>query len=152
MTNWLNETQQLHWRAFLEASSILPERLSRELQESFGISIKDYEILVRLSETPERRIRMSELATLTLSSRSRLTHQIDRLEKAGYVWRGACAEDARGQWCHMSDKGWELLVQAAPTHVNGVRTHLVDVLTDAEFAALGKAMRKVVKHLETLTD
>lgn len=150
MTNWLNEVQQQHWRAFLEASALLPERLSRELQESFGISIKDYEILVRLSESPDRRIRMSELANLTLSSRSRLTHQIDRLEKAGYVWRGACAEDARGQWCHMSEKGWDLLVAAAPIHVTGVRAHLVDQLTDAEFAALGKAMRKVTKHLESL--
>lgn len=150
MTNWLNEVQQQHWRAFLEASSLLPERLSRELQESFGISIKDYEILVRLSETTERRIRMSELATLTLVSRSRLTHQIDRLEKAGYVVRAACADDARGQWCHLTDKGWELLVAAAPTHVTGVRAHLVDQLTDNEFAALGKAMRKVVKHLESL--
>ena len=150
MTNWLNEVQQQHWRAFLEASSLLPERLSRELQESFGISIKDYEILVRLSETADRRIRMSELATLTLVSRSRLTHQIDRLEKAGHVVRAACSDDARGQWCHLTDKGWELLVAAAPTHVTGVRAHLVDQLTDNEFAALGKAMRKVVKHLESL--
>ena len=78
-TRWLSEEEQHAWRSWIAVSLLLPDRLSRDLQSSAGISLADYEILVRLSEAPNRRLRMSELAEATLSSRSRLTHQIDRL-------------------------------------------------------------------------
>ena len=85
MTRWLTDDQQLAWRAWIAASLLLPDRLSRDLQDEAGISLADYEILVHLSESPQRRLRMSELADLTLSSRSRLSHQIDRMSNAGLV-------------------------------------------------------------------
>ena len=85
MTRWLTEDEQRSWRAWLSASVLLTDRLSRDLQEQHGLTIADYEILVRLSEIPDRRMRMSELADATLSSRSRLSHQIDRMERAGLV-------------------------------------------------------------------
>ena len=128
---------------------MLHDQLNRDLQADQGLTIADYEILVRLSDAPERQIRMSELAEITLSSRSRLSHQIDRMEKAGLVSREICDADRRGQNCILTDKGWKTLVTAAPSHVESVREHFVDLLTDAEYSALGKACEKIVRHLES---
>jgi len=149
MTRWLNAEQQKHWRDYIAATTLLQERLSRELQAAHGLTMADYEILVRLSEAPGRSLRMSLLAENTLASRSRLSHQVDRLEKAGFVVREACEEDRRGANAVMTDRGWEVLVAAAPTHVSGVRAHLVDQLTPEEFAALGDACAKVAEHLQS---
>ena len=149
-TRWLSEDEQRSWRAWLSASLLLNDRLSRELQAQHGITIADYEILVRLSEAgDERRMRMSDLADSTLSSRSRLSHQIDRMEKAGLVVREPCEDDRRGANAVLTEKGWDLLVQAAPRHVDGVREHLVDLLTDAQFTALGSACAVVAEHLQS---
>ena len=147
MTNWLDVDQQRHWRAYIAATTLLHEQLSRELQDEHGISIGDYEILVRLSEAPDRTLRMSHLADSTLASRSRLSHQIDRLEKAGVVRRQACDEDRRGQNAILADEGFALLVAAAPTHVTGVRKHLVDLLTEEQFSALGRACEIIAENL-----
>lgn len=152
MTRWLNQEQQKHWRAWIATSILLNDRLSRELQESNGLTINDYEILVRLSEAQDRSMRMSELATQTLLSRSRLSHQIDRMEKAGLVERAVCDTDRRGQIARMTELGWQTLVKAAPDHVESVRTHFVDILSDEEFAGLGTSLRKIADHLESLDD
>lgn len=148
-TQWLDAEQQRHWRAYLAASTLLSDRLSRELQASHGMTMADYEILVRLSEAPDRRLRMSELADNTLSSRSRLSHQVDRLEKAGWVKREACETDRRGANAVLTDHGFSVLEAAAPTHVAGVREHLVDLLTPEQFAALGSALAAVAEHLQS---
>jgi len=150
MTRWLNKEQQKHWRAYLAMSTMLDEQLSRELQADFGLTITDYEILVRLSESPFRSIRMSELADQVKLSRSRLSHQIDRMERAGFVTRQACSDDRRGQLATLTDKGFHTLEKAAPNHVQGVRDHLVDLLSADEYAALGRAAAKVAAHLDTL--
>jgi DNA-binding MarR family transcriptional regulator len=150
VTRWLNEEQQMNWRAWLSASQLLNDQLSRELQEKHGLTIADYEILVRLSEAPDRRLRMSDLAQQTLSSRSRLSHQIDRMEKAGLVERQLCADDRRGSFAVLTQQGWASLVEAAPDHVESVRMHLVDQLSDEEFAALGCACRQVAEHLNAV--
>ncbi len=149
MTRWLSEEQQQDWRAWLSASHLLNDRLSRDLQQQHGLTIADYEILVRLSEVPDRRLRMSELAEMTLSSRSRLSHQIDRMERAGLVERQVCEDDRRGAFAAMTDQGWTTLVAAAPDHVDSVRRHLVDLLSPKEFSALGAACQKVARHLDT---
>jgi len=150
MTQWLTTEQQQHWRAYIAATTLLDEKLSRELQAAHGLTMADYEILVRLSEAPDRRLRMSQLATHTLASRSRLSHQVDRLEKSGLVERQACESDRRGANAVLTEHGWEVLVAAAPTHVDGVRRHLVDRLTEDEFAAMGKALGIVAQHLQGL--
>lgn len=152
MTKWLSEPQQKIWRNWLAATFLLHEQLNAELQETDGLTMADYEILVRLSDQEDRRIRMSDLAAITLSSRSRLTHQIDRMEKAGLVKRVACEDDRRGQNCVMTEKGWKTLVAAAPNHVESVRRNFVDVLTAEEYAALGKATAKIVQRLTRETD
>jgi len=150
MTRWLSKEQQSHWRSWLTATTVLREQLSRELQDSHGLTITDYEIMVRLSEADSRSIRMSDLATLTLLSRSRLSHQIDRMETAGLVSREVCPDDRRGQLAVLTSAGMKALVAAAPDHVEGVRKHFVDLLTDAEYKALGNAAKKIADHLDSL--
>ena len=145
---WLTADEQASWRAWLSAVTLLTDQLNRDLVAQHGLTGMDYEILVRLSESPGRRIRMSDLAELALSSRSRLSHQIDRMEAAGLVQRESCEDDRRGAFAVLTDLGWERLVQAAPDHVMSVRQHLVDVLTPEEFAALGRACGKIADSLQ----
>jgi len=147
MTRWLDADEQRSWRAWIAATLLLPDRLSRDLQESAGISLSDYEILVHLSESPDRRLRMSDLAEATLSSRSRLSHQIDRLTAAGFVDRQPCSEDRRGAFAVLTPAGWDFLVESAPVHVASVRDNLVDVLTPEEFAELGRICAIVSERL-----
>ena len=154
MTQWLDEAQQRHWRAWIAANALLTDAFSRDLQESHGLTMADYEILVRLSESrpcgddgAEHRMRMSELAEATLSSRSRLSHQIDRMEREGLVERVPCTDDKRGYFAALTTKGWDTLVAAAPSHVDSVRARIVDVLSPEEFAALGTASKKLLDAL-----
>ena len=135
---WLNDNEQRAWRAWIASSQLLLDRLSRDIQVQHGLTMADYEILVRLSEAADHRVRMSELADQTLASRSRLSHQIDRMENRGFVSREQCV---------LTETGWQTLAAAAPDHVESVRSHLVDVLTPAEFAALGVACEKILGAL-----
>lgn len=148
MTQWLSDDEQRSWRAVIAVLSLLPDRLGRDLGADSGLSLADYEILVRLSDQPDRRIRMSDLAVQTLSSRSRLSHQIDRMVKAGLVDRESCDTDRRGMFAVLTDHGHNTLVAAAPAHVASVRNHLVDVLSVEEYAELGRISAKLRDHLE----
>lgn len=152
MTRWLNDDEQRAWRAWIEASNLLNHRLSADLQRQHDITLADYEILVQLSEHPERRMRMSELADATLSSRSRLSHQVDRLVKRGFVERQECELDKRGSFAALTDQGWQAIVTAAPDHVSSVREHLVDVLGPKDFAALGAACDRIASNLQATED
>ena len=147
MTNWLTAEEQASWRAWIAASTLLPDRLSRDLVDEAGITLADYEILMYLSESPQRRMRMSELAVSTLSSRSRLSHQVDRLEQAGLVSREPCSDDRRGAFAVLTDDGWSTVVETAPLHVESVRRRLVDVLTPEEFAELGRLCSVIAERL-----
>lgn len=147
MTRWLTHDEQVLWRSWLTAITLVPEALGRDLQDAHGLTMADYDILVRLSESPGHALRMSDLAHKTLVSRSRLTHQIDRMERAGLVERRVCAEDGRGLLAVMTEPGWELLKTAAPEHVESVRERIVDVLSPEEFKALGEASAKLVQAL-----
>jgi DNA-binding MarR family transcriptional regulator len=144
---WLDEDQQRSWRALVVGSTLLMDRLDDDLRREFNISLTEYEILVRLSERPGRAMRMAQLADALAHSRSRVTHTIDRMERAGYVVRGTTPEDGRGIVATMTDAGYELLEQAAPRHVEGVRSYLVDRVDGADFKALGRAMDAVTDHL-----
>jgi DNA-binding MarR family transcriptional regulator len=125
---WLTNEQQRAWRAYLKATKLLSAQLDRELQQQSKISHPYYEILVRLSENPERRLRMSDLATAADSSRSRLSHAISRLEAQGWVRRVSCANDRRGAWAELTDAGFSALTAAAPGHVETVRRLIFDRL------------------------
>ncbi|MGB7979459.1 MAG: MarR family transcriptional regulator [Candidatus Nanopelagicales bacterium] len=147
MTDWLNEHEQELWRGWIATSMLLPERLNRDLSEQHGLTGTDYQILVVLSEAPDRRLRMSMLADHTQLSRSRLSHQIDRMSKAGLVLREVCDDDGRGMFAVLTDLGWDTIVAAAPDHVASVRKHLLDQLTTQEFEAFGQACVKVAAAL-----
>jgi DNA-binding MarR family transcriptional regulator len=146
-TVWLDRAQQGAWRAYLVGTTLLMERLDRDLREHHNLALPEYEILVRLSESPERRMRMAVLADAVSHSRSRVTHTIARLEKAGLVERMACVSDGRGVEAILTDRGMEVLREAAPTHVAGVRRHLVDLVPDADFEAVGRVFDKVADSL-----
>ena len=144
---WLDEEQQRSWRALVLGTTLLMDRLDDDLRRHFNVSLTEYDILVRLSERPGRSMRMAQLADALAHSRSRVTHTVDRMVKAGFVVRGTTPEDGRGIVASMTDKGLELLREAAPLHVQGVRSYLVDVADAADFAALGRAMDAVADHL-----
>ncbi|MER7441814.1 MarR family winged helix-turn-helix transcriptional regulator [Micromonospora avicenniae] len=147
MTRWLNPDEQRTWRAFLAASRGVMDALDRELQRDAGMPHAYYELLVRLSEAPERRMRMSELAELVGSSRSRLSHAVARLEAAGWVRREDCPTDRRGQVAHLTEAGFETLAAAAPGHVEGVRRHLFDALSPAQVDQLRRISETLAAHL-----
>ena len=140
---WLTDDQQRDWRAFYYASVRLQEALDRDLLQGFGFPHGYYEIFVRLSEAPDRAMRMSELAAATRSSRSRLSHAVARLEEAGWVERESCETDRRGQIAHLTDAGLELLTRAAPSHVESVRSYLIDPLSADQLRQLGEIGRIV---------
>lgn len=147
---WLNAEEQAVWRSFLSATQMLLERLDQELMRDRGIGHGYYEVLVRLSEVPERKMRMSELADRSLSSRSRLSHAVARLEEQGWVRRETCPTDRRGQLAVLTDAGFAALEAAAPSHVEGVRTHLFDPLTPEQVGQLGQISKAVVDGLRTV--
>ncbi|MFI7248174.1 MarR family winged helix-turn-helix transcriptional regulator [Micromonospora chalcea] len=147
MTRWLDPDEQRTWRAFLTASRALMDALDRELQRDAGMPHAYYEILVRLSEAPDRRLRMSELAELTGSSRSRLSHAAARLEASGWIRREDCPTDRRGQIAVLTDKGFATLAAAAPGHVEGVRRHLFDALSPAQVDQLRRISETLAEHL-----
>ena len=145
-TRWLDSEQQVAWRAYLLGTARLMAKLDEDLRQ-FGLGINDYEILVRLSEAPERRLRMAELADRLHQSRSRLTHTVGRLEAAELVRRTSCKSDKRGVWAELTDAGFGLLDQAAPYHVDSVRENLVDLVSSEDFAAVGRVFDAVSEHI-----
>ena len=144
---WLNADQQGSWRAFAVGVTLLLDRLDADLQRAFDLSLTEYGILVRLSERPGRSMRMAQLADALAHSRSRVTHTVARMQKAGLVDRSASPEDGRGIVCTLTERGYDLLVEAAPVHVQGVRGYLVDLADTEDFAALGRVMNAVTDAL-----
>ncbi|HKA69783.1 MAG TPA: MarR family transcriptional regulator [Actinomycetes bacterium] len=144
---WLSDQEQRHWRAYLEVTARLFDRVNRDLQETHNLSLADYEVLATLAEAPGRRLRMTTLAEHTHSSKSRLSHAVTRLERTGLVRRVNCPTDKRGWFAELTELGQQRLEEAAPDHVQSVRDNLVDVLTGAELTAVGSAMLKLSEHL-----
>ena len=127
-------------------TTLLFDRLDDDLREAHDISLVEYEILVRLSER-DGQMRMAALADALAHSRSRVTHTVTRTERTGLVLRSSSPDDGRGIVCRLTEKGHDLLVAAAPIHVAGVRAHLVDLVPDQDFAALGRVFDAVSDHL-----
>ncbi|WP_411102268.1 MarR family winged helix-turn-helix transcriptional regulator [Streptomyces sp. cmx-4-9] len=145
-TPWLTDAEQCAWRTHLDVSRLLMHQLEKDLQP-FGLTNNDYEILVNLSESAEHRMRMSDLATATLQSKSRLSHQITRMEAAGLVRRVNCESDRRGLYAVLTDEGMETMRKVAPHHVASVRSHFIDLLPPAALAALRESLGPVAEHL-----
>lgn len=147
-TPWLSADQQVSWRDYMVGTTALTDQLDRELRAAHGLSIHEYEILVRLSEAPDRSIRMAELAESLSHSRSRITHTISRLQRGGLVHRGQCSEDGRGVSAVLTDTGHAALAEAAHTHVRGVHRLMIQNASDDELAVIGRVFARVLATLD----
>lgn len=140
---WLTAEQQLAWRALIEFCGRLVDGMDADVAR-FSLTGPDYEVLVHLSEAQDQGLRMSELASRVLVSKSRLTYRVDRLEARGLVLREPCETDRRGFIARLTPAGQEMLEEAAPYHVQGVRDRIIRHLDDDEFLALGQFAEKVL--------
>ncbi len=148
---WLTDEEQQAWRATVQLGHLLMRQLDRDLAE-YGLNGRDYEILVELSEAPERRMRMTDLADATSQSRSRLSHQVSRMEKRGLLRRDDCEGDKRGTFAVLTDAGVETIEQVAPHHVENVRRHYIDRLTPGQLEEIRSAFQPVVDYLRKIRD
>jgi DNA-binding MarR family transcriptional regulator len=144
---WLNAAEMKAWRRYIIASRRLLEALDDDLA-AHDISMSDYEVLAQLSEAPDRRMRMSELADVAMISRSRLSHRIKVMEKAGWVKREACPIDKRGYFAVMTPKGWKAIVAAAPDHVASVRERFLDALDKGDQKVLAEIFERVAERIK----
>lgn len=128
-TRWLTPEEQRAWRAYVAASSLLEDALDRQLQQEAGLPHLYYSVLAALSEAPDRRMRMTDLAEHQKITRSRLTYAVTRLEKDGVVRREDCQWDKRGSVAVLTDEGMALLERTAPGHVETVRKAVFDHLS-----------------------
>lgn len=139
----LTDLEMAAWRAFLEAHRRVVDVLEAELREQEDLPLSWYDVLVQLSESPTRSLRMQELADAVLLSKSGLTRLVDRMEAADLVSRRPVADDGRGIEAVLTDAGFDRLRGAAPTHVAGVRRHFADHLRPGEAAVLGQALARI---------
>jgi DNA-binding MarR family transcriptional regulator len=142
---WLDDREMRSWRAFVEVVNLVTRALDRELRTDSDLTNDDYELLVALSEAPEQRIRLGELAAGLRVPKAHLTYRIARMEKAGLVERVDCPTDARGVLAVLTDVGMQRLERAAPGHVASVRRHVLDHLDTEQLAALGDAMEAILR-------
>lgn len=146
-TRWLDEGQQRVWRAFIMGTELLRQELDHDLSSEHGMSLSEYEVLVRLSEQDGWRMRMSVLAAAMCHSRSRITHTVSRMEEDGLVRRQPATADGRGVEAVMTEAGQAKLEECAPTHVSGVRSHFIDLATREDLAAVLRVMDEVCDRL-----
>ena len=148
---WLSADEQESWRAVVHLSQLLFRQLDRDLN-AHGLSRHDYEILVQLSETPGWRMRMTELADATSQSRSRLSHQVSRMENRGLVRRDDCEGDKRGTFAVLTAEGRATIERVAPYHVENVRRHFIDRLSPRQLDQIGEAFGPIVEYLRKIRE
>jgi DNA-binding MarR family transcriptional regulator len=144
---WLEQHEQSAWRAYLDMNAKLTARLNREMQDQSGISIADFSVLVQLSEHVDGRMRVLELARGIGWEKSRLSHQLTRMQQRGLIGRSNCNEDRRGAFVVLTDQGRRTVEAAAPRHVESVRRYVFDALDTDQVASLGTISAKVVELL-----
>ena len=132
------------WRGLLRAHASLVKALDAELESEHDLAVTTYEVLLYLEDAPEGELRMHDLASRVLLSRSGLTRLVDRLERDGLVERKSCESDARGAFAVLTPVGREKLTAARRTHLRGVRRHFLEHLTDEELEVLGGVWERVL--------
>lgn len=135
------------WQAYLAVQRELHSALERQLVRDSGLSNADYSLLVPLSEAPDGVVRSRELGVLVGWERSRLSHQIGRMEKRGLVVREECAEDARGSMVRLTPTGRAAIEAAAPGHVEAVRRYVFDGLSAEEVDVLDRVFHRVLGRI-----
>jgi DNA-binding MarR family transcriptional regulator len=141
---WLTPTEQATWRAFLKFQRLLLEELDADIERESSVSLSDFEILLHLSEGPDQRLRMSELAKKTVAPKSRLTYRIDQLVHRGWVERVECDTDRRGLFAALTPAGLAVVERTAPGHVASARRHFFAHLSPAEVVGLGALMTRLI--------
>jgi DNA-binding MarR family transcriptional regulator len=145
---WLDVREQAAWRAYLDMTAKLTARLNREMQDASGISIADFSVLAQLSEHVDARMRVLELARALGWEKSRLSHQLTRMQQRGLIERSYCTEDRRGAFVVLTEKGCETVVAAAPRHVESVRRYVFDELSRDQVDALDRISRTVADLID----
>ena len=145
---WLDDREQRAWRGFVAMESKVSAHLRRSLQQDSGLSDADYAVLVNLSESPAGRLRIFELAGVLEWEKSRLSHQLRRMEQRGLLEREGCDTDRRGSFVVLTDAGRSAIRAAAPQHVAEVRRLFVDRLTPAQLDALSEIAEAVLANLD----
>ena len=145
---WLTPGEQAAWRAYLEMSAKLTALLNREIVEKAGISLPDFAVLAQLSEHDDGSMRILELARALGWEKSRLSHQLTRMQQRGLIERRSCTDDRRGSFVALLDEGRRTIDLAAPRHVESVRTYLFDVLDASQTAALEALASAVVARID----
>jgi DNA-binding MarR family transcriptional regulator len=140
----LNDDELHAWQTFLRAHHVVTDTLDEELSREQDLPLGSYEVLLHLSESPDRSLRMSELADQVMLSRSGVSRLVDRLVSEGLVERHTCQSDGRGVYAGLTDAGMRRLRRAAPTHLRGVREHFTDRLTDRELDELSRLLDKLL--------
>jgi DNA-binding MarR family transcriptional regulator len=144
---WLTDDQQAVWRSYIAMVRQLNEALERQLHEDSEMAMSDYVLLMRLSEAPHHQLRMSELATDSVYSRSRLSHAVSRLESWGWVRRMGCDDDRRGTFAQLTDEGLAMLAAAAPGHATAVHDLMFEPLGDDGAAEFGELVGQILDRL-----
>ncbi|MEU2623134.1 MarR family transcriptional regulator [Streptomyces sp. NPDC007157] len=145
---WLTADEQHAWRGFLRLNDRLRGRLSRLMQAESNVSAADFGVLVELTDTPDGRRRILDLARALEWEKSRVSHHIARMVKRGLVVRDECAEDGRGAFVVITEEGRAAIEAAAPRHVEAVRELFLDHVTPAELRMLAQLSDRVVEKLE----
>ncbi len=147
MSRWLTEDEQRAWRGLLRMTTQLNARLNRQLQDEYGLSLADYEVLVVLSEAPAGRLRVFEITDALAWEQSRVSHQLARMQRRGLVAREECPTDGRGAFVVLTEAGRDAIERAAPAHVQAVRQLVFDGLTGDQLAALTAVTSGVLDRL-----
>lgn len=145
---WLSSTEQRTWRRWLRLNALLPAALHRQLQTDAGLSLPDFDVLVQLTDSPEARVRVTELARGLHWEHSRVSHHITRMQRRGLLKRQECCDDGRGAWVMLTAKGQAAIETAAPAHVETVRQLVFEVLTHEELEILSTVTDKLLVRLE----
>ena len=143
MSNKIDELHLAAWRAFLTAHAAIIHTIEEDLAHAQRVPLSSYDVLLTLSEAPDHRLRMHEIAERVVLSRSGLTRLVDRLEKEGFLYRERCGEDRRGAYAVLSDKGLEALRQAWPVYAHGIQKNFASLLTDEEIRVLTQVFERV---------
>jgi len=147
MSRWLTAEEQQAWRGLLRMTSQLNARMNRQLQDEYGLSLTDYDVLVVLSEAPAGRCRVFEIADTLAWEQSRVSHHLARMQRRGLVTREDCPSDARGAFVVLTEAGRDAIERAAPAHVETVRQLVFDGLGRDQLAALTAITSRVLERL-----
>ncbi len=147
--DWLTAAEVASWLSLVRLMTWLPWSIDQQLRHDSDLGMVEYQVMARLSQSPERTLRMSSLADLANASLSRLSHLVKRLEDRSLVRREPDPSDGRFTNAILTDTGFQILAEAAPGHVAHVRSLVIDVLTPEQLRRMGLAADRIMSRIDT---